>query len=358
MSFVKSEFFLGGVSQAGFQTHFNKEIEKSGIFTYILKGGAGTGKSTLLKKIAKEFEDKDDVAIYHCSSDPNSLDAVILKNAGIVIVDGTAPHVFDPIYAGVCQKIINLGEFWDDNILEKNYLEIITVTNENLKWHKRCRNFVSALSSLYSDTYTIGQEALNYKKLEAFIERLATKVLPKTKLTDGSTEFSQLSALTPDGYVTLLDTTKDYDNIYVLNDTYFAGSDLLLRDFATIATMKGFDVVISECTLLSPAVYEHLLIPSLKTAFISSTPINNNDIPDANIINFQRFYDKALISQKKQRLSFNNKACDDIICEAISALSNAKTVHDDIEAFYIKAMDYDKVDVTCKNVIEDIKRLY
>ena len=65
----------------------------------------GTGKSTLLKKIAKEFCEIDDVCIYYCSSDPNSLDAVILKKAKVIIVDGTAPHTFDPVYPGVSQII-------------------------------------------------------------------------------------------------------------------------------------------------------------------------------------------------------------------------------------------------------------
>jgi hypothetical protein len=359
MSFANNEFFLGGISQQGFKTHFNKEIEKPDYFTYILKGGAGTGKSTLLKRIATEFSDKDEVVVYYCSSDPNSLDAVLLKNAGIIVVDGTAPHVFDPIYAGVAQKILNLGEFWDDVVLEENYEEIINVTNENLKWHKRCRNFVSALTSLYADTYTIGQEALNSKKLDAFIERLSAKVLPKSKnIDDGKTEFAQLSALTPDGYITLLNTIKDYKNVFILNDSYFAGSDLMLRDFATVATMKGYDVVISECTLFSPDVYEHLLIPSLSTAFISSTPINSNQIENAKIINFQRFYDKAAIAQKKQRLAFNKKASDEIIAEAILALSNAKKIHDDIEAYYIKAMDYEKVNSLCDKLINEIKKMY
>lgn len=358
MSLAKTEFFLGGISQNGFKSHFNKEIEKQKNFTYILKGGAGTGKSSLLKKIAKEFADIDDVSVYYCASDPNSLDAVLLKNAGIIIADGTAPHIFDPIYAGVCQKIINLGEFWDDEALAKCYDEIIKVTDENLKWNKRCRNFVSALSSLFSDTYSIGQEALNFKKLDNFIDRLSIKVLPKGKASEGITEFAQLSALTPNGYITLLNTINDYKYVYILNDSYYAGSDLFLRDFATIATIKGYNIIVSECTLLGSNSYEHLIIPELKTAFISSNPINNNVIENAKAINFQRFYDKTVLSQKKQRLSFNKKACDDLTSEAVLALSNAKDIHDDIEKYYISAMNFDKVNSLTEKLINTIKKKY
>lgn len=359
MPIARNQFFLGGISHKGFQTHFYDEIKKPYNFTYILKGGAGTGKSTLMKAVAKKFADKDDVTVYYCASDPDSLDAVILKYAGIIIVDGTAPHVFDPIYAGVCQKILNLGEYWDDDILAKFMPEIIKSIDENAKWHKRCRNFVGALSSLYADTAAIGQDALNNAKLAAFSERISSKILPKKKTcSDGKTEFSQLSALTPDGYITLLDTIENYTDIFILNDPYFAGSDAFLRDFATSATLKGYDVTVSECTIINPCTYEHLLIPELGLALISATPVNDNEIPDAKPVNFLRFYDKSTLSHKKQRLAFNRKACDEIICEAVTALSNAKSVHDEIEAYYIDAMDFDKVTESTEKLIEDIEKQY
>ncbi len=358
MALAKTEFFLGGITQNGFHTHFDNEISNEQYFTYILKGGAGTGKSTLLKKIAKEFCEIDDVCIYYCSSDPNSLDAVILKKAKVIIVDGTAPHTFDPVYPGVSQIILNLGEFWDGETLIKNYIDIVNTINENLKWHKRCKNYVNALASLFTDTYSIAHEALNYKKLDGFVSRLSNKLLPKKALKEGETEFAQLSALTPKGYYSLLDTVKEYENIYILNDNYFAGSDIFLRDFANIATSKGLDVIISECTLFSPHIYEHLLIPALKTAFISSNPINNNTIDNAKPINYLRFYNSSQISQKKQRLAFNKKACDDLLEEAVSVLNNANVIHRKIEDYYILAMDFDKVEQLTQKLIKQIKNKY
>jgi len=358
MSLAKTEFFLGGVSPNGFHTHFGNEIAKNGNFTYILKGGAGTGKSSLMKRVAKEFSEKDDVVVYYCSSDPNSLDAVYLKNSGIIIVDGTSPHVFDPVYPGVSQKIINLGDFWDDAQLAKNTVEIIEVIDENLRWHKRCKSFVCALSSLFSDTYSISVEALNYTKLDSFVRRLSHKIIPKSTISDGATRFSQLSALTPHGYLSLLDTISSYKNVYTLTDSFYSGSDVFLREMATTFTSKGFDVVVSECTLFPSKTYEHLLVPQLGVAFISSNPMNEIEIPSSKPINFLRFYDKAFISEKKQRLSFNKKACDDLLAEASGALFKSKEVHDEIENFYINAMDFVGVNSLVDKLIEEIKREY
>ena len=96
-------YFLGAMTANGFSTEFGRIMEKDGVFTYILKGAAGTGKSSLMKKIAQHFENTQHIRRFYCSSDPDSLDAVYLDGSQTAIVDGTAPHVFDPIVPGVDQ---------------------------------------------------------------------------------------------------------------------------------------------------------------------------------------------------------------------------------------------------------------
>ena len=49
---MNNTFFLGSSGPSGFKTDFGKIINKPEYYTYILKGGPGTGKSTLMKKIA------------------------------------------------------------------------------------------------------------------------------------------------------------------------------------------------------------------------------------------------------------------------------------------------------------------
>lgn len=84
-----------------------------------------------MKKIAAEFEPTEDVTRFYCSSDPASLDAIVLHTSKAIICDGTAPHVMECSYPGVCQKIINLGEYWDEEKLKAFKSEIIEVTDKN-----------------------------------------------------------------------------------------------------------------------------------------------------------------------------------------------------------------------------------
>jgi hypothetical protein len=88
--------FLGAATPNGavdFIRNLTEDVSKR----YFIKGRAGSGKSTMLKKIAAAGEAKGfDIEVYHCGFDPNSLDMVIIRELGIAIFDSTAPHEYFP----------------------------------------------------------------------------------------------------------------------------------------------------------------------------------------------------------------------------------------------------------------------
>ncbi len=68
-----------------------------GLKRYLIKGRPGSGKSTMLKKLAAvAIERGFDVEIYHCGFDPNSLDMIIVRDLDFAIFDSTAPHEYFP----------------------------------------------------------------------------------------------------------------------------------------------------------------------------------------------------------------------------------------------------------------------
>ena len=46
------------------------------------------------------------------------------------VIDGTAPHTRDPILPGAAEEIINLGDFWDEGMLEKRRGELSALMKE------------------------------------------------------------------------------------------------------------------------------------------------------------------------------------------------------------------------------------
>lgn len=87
--------FLGAATPKGAVDYVPNLTD--GLKRYLIKGRAGSGKSTMLKKIAAVGEERGfDVEVYHCGFDPNSLDMVIVREIGFAIFDSTAPHEYFP----------------------------------------------------------------------------------------------------------------------------------------------------------------------------------------------------------------------------------------------------------------------
>ena len=85
-------YFLGNNSAYGFFGNYKQELKDKNKVV-LLKGGPGTGKSTILKRLAKDAEERGfDYELWFCSGDPKSLDGVFVKNLNIAVVDATAPH--------------------------------------------------------------------------------------------------------------------------------------------------------------------------------------------------------------------------------------------------------------------------
>lgn len=344
-------FFLGGSSPTGFRSPFGAQLADTDFYTYIIKGGPGTGKSSLMKRIAEAFPEEE-TELYLCSSDPSSADAVILKNRKVIFVDGTAPHVFDPEYPGAAQEIINLGEFWDGEFLRSKKDEIIAVTSDYLQCHARCRRCISAAGSVLTDAANIASTALDTQKLDRFASRFARKILPH-KGFSGGVVYKQRSAITPLGYKTFI---SDNDSIFLLSDNIFAAGDYFLKKLSEKAVDAGYKVEISVCYACESGFYEHIRLPELEISFITANGINGLD-SEKNVtkINFNRFYSKEILTLKKQRLKFSCGAAEDLLDEAVKSLALAKSYHDSLESYYVKAVNFKAVTAFGDKLIKKLK---
>ncbi len=108
--------FPGGNTSEGFYSFHDNIIDENRNMLYILKGMPGGGKSSLMKYIGQKAIEKDyDVEFHHCPSDPESIDGLVIVQLNIALVDGTfPPHIIDPVYPGLIDKLVDLGKFIDE----------------------------------------------------------------------------------------------------------------------------------------------------------------------------------------------------------------------------------------------------
>lgn len=124
---VESHRFSGAMTPQG-QICFYSNLTENIQNRYIIKGRPGTGKSTMTRKIASEaLKSGYDVEYYHCSFDPKSIDMIIIPELSFAILDGTAPHVFDPS-AG--DHLLDMFSCVDTDIVHENDDPIKSIENE------------------------------------------------------------------------------------------------------------------------------------------------------------------------------------------------------------------------------------
>ncbi len=88
--------FLGAATPEGAKD-FIQDITKNIKKRYFIKGRPGSGKSTMMKKIAKfGINCGYDIEMYHCGFDSNSMDMIIAPELSVCIFDSTAPHEHFP----------------------------------------------------------------------------------------------------------------------------------------------------------------------------------------------------------------------------------------------------------------------
>lgn len=101
----------------------------TGDFLWVIKGGAGCGKSTFMKKIAAEAVRQGfQVEYIYCSGDPDSLDGIYIPELHIGYTDGTSPHVQEPPFPASRGAYLDLGQFYDIPSLMEHYEEIKSAT--------------------------------------------------------------------------------------------------------------------------------------------------------------------------------------------------------------------------------------
>ena len=133
-------YFPGGNTAEGFCSHFGDILPAPmQRRMFYLKGGPGVGKSTLMRRVGEAAEKAGlEVEYFHCSSDPDSLDAVCLPQKGAALMDGTAPHVYDPVAPGARDTLVSLGDFLDEAALRSHIEDILNLQKAISGRFRRC----------------------------------------------------------------------------------------------------------------------------------------------------------------------------------------------------------------------------
>lgn len=338
-------FFLGAMSRDGFASDFSNVYDAyAGWTAYILKGGPGTGKSTVMKSVATEgVRRKEKVLLCPCSSDPNSLDGVILPDKKCVVLDGTAPHVVEPKYPIICEQIINLGECIDADKLRGDSAKIIELCQEKAAYMGRAKRYITAAAELLEDSYKIEMGCVDVQKAERTAYGLAKEYITKKQKGAAKRTLCRLRAVTPLGMMYYKNTPQKLcDNTIIIADEHGAASNRILSVIESTALKNGYDVITAVDPIFPDSRIDAVMIPGLQVAFCVENRYMHPQSENRRI-HLRRFCDNKALQEHKLRLNFNKKTADEMFKEAAISLSLAAKTHSQIEKFYVNSCDFAKV---------------
>ncbi len=347
-----NDYFLGASSPEGFFSLFERAYDPyDGWSARIIKGGPGTGKSSLVKKVAKAAAERGEKCErIFCSSDSESLDAVILTDRKFIIMDGTAPHTVNAKYPGICESIVDLGVCWDKTRLIPHRDSILELTDMCSECHKQAQKCLKAASAFRSGYISKTEPLINREKLYRASERLRDN-LPKRGM-GRFTEERLLSAVTKDGVTTFENTVHNQCDVCIpIDDRWSRCSALLMKSLKDMLCADGFGVIVCYCSQ-SPNTIEHLLIPEAGVAYSAANRVHSVDA--GRTIHASRFMKRVLSSEERKALTENEKNERLMLEQASQHMRDAKKLHDELEKHYIAAMDFDRVDEISDDLLKEL----
>lgn len=333
--------FPGGNTSEGFFSYYSYLLEKGTRRTFVLKGGPGVGKSTLMKKIGQKMvESGYDVEFHHCSSDNQSLDGIAILEAGIVMVDGTAPHIVDPKYPGGLDEIINLGDFWDVEEMQLHNDKIIASTQEVSRLFARAYRFLGAARDIAENITAMYQRSMDLGviiKIATELEKEFFQNNVERIGVSGKDRHLFSCAYTPSGFIDFTESIlQDTRKVYYLEGRMGTGKTALMTKVASRALDRGYEVEIYHTPLI-PQKISTILIKELGLALTTSDLYKENYY---QAINLNDFLDKSILAGFAEDIQKDTQLFEDLISRGLAEIAKAKAEHDLLEKYYVPHMDF------------------
>lgn len=359
------KLFPGGNTSQGFYSYYDNIIAPDANRIFVIKGGPGVGKSTLMRSIGETMLAKGyDVEYHCCSSDNGSLDGVCIPRIGVALLDGTAPHVVDPKNPGAVDEIVHLGDFWNENIMRENKQAILKSNRRVGRLFGMAYFSLKEAKAIQDEWESYVSESMNWAQVNE------AAVLIGEELFGGATpDFSAqaksrhlfASAITPEGSVNYHDTVlQDVEQLFVIKGEPGSGKATLLAGIANQARMLGLDTEIYHCSFV-PQNIDMIVIPQLKSAVANiSDPVffnpNNLNLKSCKHINLSGFMNREVLDLYADEINSCSSRFDAAFKRAVSFIHAAKAEHDVMESYYVPAMDFAAINAKKEEILARVLR--
>lgn len=332
---TEKRYFAAANTTSGFKSYYTEVFGKCDRI-YIIKGGSGTGKSRFMRECARAVSDKE-IEYFHCSFDPHSLDGIIIDGE-VAIIDGTAPHVYEPTIPGARENIVDLGRFWDSDRLKSKRDMLSGLMGQKKNAFLQGYAYLRAYGELDGVKQRIIASHVDRQKISASAAKLVSEL---EAVADAKRETRIISALGRDGRV-------DFE-------TFEASAEKIHRVYNEEGAAHVFlTQVISEAERMSVPIsvsYDPLFAERPNAVLVGNVAISATENPEDDAM--QEYFGKDF-SLDAERVLRINQIQNELVGEAVLEFKRASNIHFGIEEIYVGAMDFGKKEEFTRQFISEL----
>ena len=306
---------------------------------YMIKGGPGTGKSRFLGDVAHAAVLRGwQAEYYYCSSDPGSLDGVILTHPAkgcIALSDSTPPHVLEPTLPGVRDVIVNLGDFWDRELLAKHAGRIRTLCDYKQRGFAQAYEYLHTAGTLHRIRDSLIAPCLYADHITRIAAKLA-RLMPKG--AGYSEHIGLCDSIGMRGRVHLDTYERAADRLVVIMP-FYGVEHVLMRQLYEHAKQKGCRVRRAP-DVLDPEKTCALYFPSARLCIMAKNPESTAGMA-VQRVDLRRACDADALRGVRGQARLAQKMADSALDAACECFARAGEYHFELESIYTDAMDFD-----------------
>ncbi len=340
-------FFAGANTASGFHSFYPDIFDERELTRlYMIKGGPGSGKSTMMRRFIKQAKEAGlRTEAYLCGSDPHSLDVAVVRSerASVAMIDATSPHAYDARYPGCAAQIFDCGAFWDPCALRSHRDTIMALADAKSAAFGRAYRYVAALGGVRHDLRRLAEAALDMPKLSAACNRFVSSL--------GSGEGETYAPRCANSFSMraegVIDAFADFSTVTVTDSVSSAPAFLSVLRKELAAVDFG---VIPLIDSVENDVITGLVIPSKKLRIVCTDTIDKSAVRNFNM---NRFLKRDVLAANRNKRDFARKCAATLTEGAAQSFAEAGICHFALEDIYVAAMDFDALDAAARPILDE-----
>lgn len=166
--------FASAITPDGMMNYLNTIVDPCKK-KYVIEGDPGTGKSTLLQKVARAAIERGfDVEVYHCPLNPEKIEHVVIPERSVALTKSIEPHTYSP---GPQDTIVDLNRCLSPEIIARN-AEIVSEDKRifDLLFEKAI-HFIGLAKSVHDRMESYYTPCMDFEGITALRERTLARIL-------------------------------------------------------------------------------------------------------------------------------------------------------------------------------------